>query len=115
MKCHKDLLVWQKSIELVSQIYSTSKSWPKEEIYGLTNQLRRAAISVPSNIAEGAARGTSRDFARFLHISLDSLAELETQVIIAERLGFPADFTTIGQEVSAIRGMLTGLIKKLPI
>ena len=113
MKSHKDLMVWKKSIELVSQIYGCSREWPKEELYGLTNQVRRAAISVPSNIAEGAARGTGKDFARFLYIALGSLAEIETQIIIADRLGFPAASAKIEQDVSAIRGMLTGLIKSL--
>ena len=88
MRSHKDLDAWKKSMDLVDSIYKVSKLFPNEELYSLTNQMRRAAISVPSNIAEGAARGSKNEFIQFLYISLGSLSELETQVIIANRLGY---------------------------
>ena len=82
---HKDLEVWKKSMDLVSNIYKITESFPNKEIYGLTNQIRRSAVSVPSNIAEGAARSSKKEFIQFLYIALGSLAELETQMIIASR------------------------------
>lgn len=88
---YQDLIVWQKAMDLVEQVYASSRSFPREEIYSLTNQLRRAAVSVPSNIAEGQGRRTTADFVRHLSISYGSLRELETQTIIAARLKY---FTT---------------------
>lgn len=85
---HKDLKVWKKSVDLVDNIYRITESFPNKEIYGLTNQLRRSAVSIPSNIAEGAARGSKKEFIQFLYIALGSLAEVETQMIIASRLGY---------------------------
>lgn len=86
MKSHKDLEVWKRSVELVKTIYEITKSFPKEELYGLTNQMRRSAISIPSNIAEGAARNHNKEFIQFLYITLGSIAELETQIIISKKL-----------------------------
>ncbi len=88
MKKHKDLDVWKKSILLVTLIYDVTKGFPNEEMYGLTNQIRRSAVSVPSNIAEGSARQGDKEFAHFLYISLGSLSELETQLIIANNLNY---------------------------
>jgi len=85
---HKDLEVWKKSMDLVSNIYKITESFPNKELYGLTNQIRRAAVSVPSNIAEGAARSSKKEFIQFLYIALGSLSELETQIIIANRLEY---------------------------
>lgn len=85
---YKELIVWQKAIELVKLVYSLTKSFPESETYGLASQMRRAAVSIPSNIAEGQTRRTSADFARFLGISHGSLAELETQMIIARDIGY---------------------------
>jgi len=82
MRTHRDLDVWKNSIELVTMIYQCTNSFPKSEMYGLTNQIRRSAVSIPSNISEGAARNTSKDFSHFLAITLGSIAELETQLII---------------------------------
>ena len=113
MKSHKDLLVWQKSVELVTRIYSETKSWPAEEIYGMTAQIRRAAVSIPSNIAEGAGRGGKKEFSRFLFIALGSLAEVETQIEIAERLGFAIDALGIDNALQEIRRMIVGLNKSL--
>jgi four helix bundle protein len=85
---HKDLDVRKKAMEVVLAMYKATAGFPKEELYGLTSQVRRAAVSVPSNIAEGEARNSDKEFTQFLHITLGSLAELETQWILADRLGF---------------------------
>jgi len=105
------LTVWKKSMHLVTEIYSLTSKFPKEEIYGLTSQVRRAAISVPSNIAEGAARQTKKEFSHFLYIALGSLAEVETQLLIANNLGYISE-VQLGSLVE-IRKMLNGLIYKL--
>jgi four helix bundle protein len=85
---YQDLIVWQKAMDLVEHVYATSRSFPREEIYGLTSQLRRAAVSIPSNIAEGQGRRTTADFVRHLSISYGSLREVETQTLIALRLRY---------------------------
>lgn len=85
---HKDLDIWKLGIELVQEVYKTTVEFPKEEIYGPTNQMRRAAVSIPSNISEGAARSSKKEFIQFLYVALGSLAELETQAIISEKLGY---------------------------
>ncbi len=85
---YRDLVVWQKAMDLVEMVYTATKLFPKEELYGLTSQIRRAAVSIPSNIAEGQGRKSSGDFARFLAIAYGSLREVETQILIAERLGY---------------------------
>ena len=110
---HKDLIVWQKAVDFVPTIYSETSRWPREELYGLTSQIRRAAVSVPSNIAEGAARGSQKDFIRFLNISLGSLAEVETQMEIAKRLKFVLNPTELECNITEIRKMLLGLRKSL--
>lgn len=86
VKTYKDLIVWQRAMELVVEIYALTEQFPREEIYGLTSQMRRAAVSIPSNIAEGRSRGTKKDYRQFLIIAYGSGAELETQVEIAKRL-----------------------------
>jgi four helix bundle protein len=91
MKTYRDLIAWQKGIALVSYIYKASADFPKEEIYGLTNQMRRAAVSVPSNLAEGFGRNTKAEMARFSNIAMGSLFELQTQIEIAKNLGFFTD------------------------
>lgn len=112
IKSHKDLDVWKKSIELVTVTYELTNSFPVEEIYGITNQIRRAAVSIPSNIAEGAGRGTNAEFIRFLNIAQGSLAELETQFIISRNLQFliPEE---IFNNLDEIRKMIWGLINYL--
>ncbi len=84
----ENLQIWQDSITLVEVIYAATKTWPKEEIYGLTSQIRRAAVSIPANLAEGVGRGTRRETARFAQIALGSLYEIDTLCVIAERLGY---------------------------
>ena len=88
MMTHKDLDIWKLGIESVEQVYKMTAGYPKEEIYGLTNQMRRASVSIPSNISEGAARSSKKEFIQFLYVALGSLAELETQAIISEKLGY---------------------------
>jgi four helix bundle protein len=88
VKHYRELIVWQKSIDLVEAVYRISQRFPSEEKFGLTAQLRRSAVSIPSNIAEGQGRGTPRDFNKFLDIATGSLAEMETQLIIAARLKY---------------------------
>ena len=85
---YKELIVWQKGMDLVEQVYLATKAFPKEELYGLTNQLRRAAVSVPSNIAEGQARNSTSEFCNFLSIARGSLAEVETQLLLAIRFKY---------------------------
>ncbi len=112
VKTHKDLDIWKRGIGFVEQIYKTTTSFPKEEIYGLTSQIRRAAISYPSNIAEGAARFSKKEFIQFLYVSLGSLSEVETQLIIAEKLRYlKAD--KLLEEVEALRRMTLSFIKYL--
>ena len=84
----KDMVVWQKSHALVMKVYSCTKDYPKDEIYGLTSQLRRAAVSIPSNIAEGKARGSSKEYIRFLKISRGSLEEVKYQVYLSKELTY---------------------------
>lgn len=85
---YKDLIVWQRAMELVVEIYDLTKKFPKEEIYGLTSQMKRSAVSIPSNIAEGRKRSSRKDFRQFVIIAFSSGAELETQVEISKRLQF---------------------------
>lgn len=113
MSNHKDLDVWKYSIEFVSEIYELTKSFPKEEIYGLTNQIRRSAVSIPSNIAEGSARQSDKEFIQFLHIAMGSLIELETQLIIAKNVSYIEDIDNELNKIVIIRKLIVGLIKYL--
>jgi four helix bundle protein len=108
---HKNLDVWRKSLTFVTSIYDQTQSFPAEERYGLTNQLRRAAVSIPSNIAEGAARQTNQEFLQFLYIALGSCAEVETQLLISRNLNYYVDPVTLDQ-LNNIKRMILGLIKK---
>ena len=109
---HKDLDVWKKSIELVTEIYSITANFPNEEKYGIVSQIRRAAVSIPSNIAEGCARFSDKENLRFLDIARGSLAELETQLIISKNLGF-IDSDNLIQKIYPIAQMLSGLKRHL--
>jgi four helix bundle protein len=110
IRSHKDLNVWKKSIDLVDIIYKVTKSFPKEEIYCLTNQIRRSVISIPSNIAEGAARNSKKEFIQFLYIALGSLSELETQIIIANRQGYLNNLNSLLENIKVIQKLINGLI-----
>ncbi len=114
-KPHKNLDLWKKAIELVQQVYNLTKPFPKNEYFGLISQMRRAAISVPSNISEGAARQTKREFIQFLHMAQGSLSELDTHIEIAIRLRYcqEKDIPKLSQLLNDIDKMLTGLIKSL--
>jgi len=115
MKSHHDLEVWKKAIDYVSLIYRYTELFPKSEIYGLTNQIRRSAVSIPSNIAEGAARNTQKDFSHFLSIALGSIAELETQLIIANNIDYLSEnqLEELIKKLVSIRRMTLGLKKTL--
>ena len=89
VKSYQDLIAWRRAMELVVEVYEMTKGFPKDERFGLTNQVRRAAVSVPSNIAEGQGRGVGAEFAHHLRIAQGSLQEVETQVMLGQRLGFP--------------------------
>ena len=115
IKTHKDLLVWKKSIDLVEQIYKFTKQFPKEELYGITNQMRRCVVSIPANIAEGSGRKNKAEFIQFLHIALGSASELETHLIISQRLGFLSSnsYDEIMNALNEIIKMICGLINSL--
>lgn len=115
MSSYKELVVWQKSIQLVTDVYKLTKFFPKEEAYGLVSQMQRAAVSIPSNIAEGHDRNSDKEFSQFLCIARGSLAELETQVIIAENLGYIKQVhkTNILNKCYEVGKMINGLLKKL--
>lgn len=117
MKTHHDLDVWKKSIDLVTAIYKVTELYPKSELYGLTSQIRRCAVSVPSNIAEGAARTSTKEFAQFLSIALGSIAELETQLIVSNNLNYieKAQFEAMIEQIITIRKMIVGLKKSISI
>lgn len=112
VKTHKDLDAWKKALDFAESIYTLTARFPKEEQFGLISQLRRSAVSVPSNIAEGAARSTRKEFIQFLHVALGSLAEAETQMILARRLDYQVE-DTIFNNIETIRRMLLGLIRFL--
>ncbi|MFN8346085.1 MAG: four helix bundle protein [Spirosomataceae bacterium] len=111
----RDLLVWQKSMVLVTEIYRVTQLFPAQEQYGLTAQMRRCAVSIPSNIAEGYGRNATGDYKRFLQIAVGSLYELQTQMEIAKNLEFLSEgsFTPIYEEAKALDRMLLSLIKKI--
>ena len=111
IKNHKDLRIWKSAMNMVEEIYKLTDQIPKHETYGLTSQIRRSAVSIPSNIAEGAARNSRKEFLQFLYVALGSLAELETQLIIAHRLHYISSFP--GEMIEEIRKPLVGLIKAL--
>lgn len=115
MKTYKDLIVWEKSIELVVATYKLTAEFPKEEIFGLTSQIRRAVVSIPSNVAEGKMRGGDVEFRRFLLIAFASGAELETQLIIAKRLpkSDKLDYNKVDSLLEEVMKMLNKLISQL--
>ena len=113
IKSHKNLIVWQKSIDLVVEIYKSTSKLPKSEMFGLTSQVRRAVVAIPSNIAEGKSRGTRKDYTHFLRIALASAAELETQIIICKKLYKKIHYKKSEHILTEIQKMLTVMIKKL--
>ena len=111
----KDLEAWQQAMELADLVYRTSRGFPKEELFSLTSQVRRAAISIPSNIAEGSGRKSDHEFVHFLSIANGSLRELETQMLIASRIGYlvPTQLEALQQQMDTIGRLLTGLRKAI--
>jgi four helix bundle protein len=115
MKDFRHLEVWTKGRQTVSEVYKMTCSFPKEEMFGLTSQIRRAAVSIPSNIAEGCGRGSDAELARFLQIAMGSSSELEYQILLAKDLGYLNDesYNNLSDKTIEVKKMLTSLIKKL--
>ena len=115
METHKDLRVWQQSIEMVTSIYLMTQSFPKEEMFGLVSQLRRASVSVPSNIAEGYARGTDKEKLHFLRISSGSMSEVETQLMLSLNLGHidQEKYNELSEIVTSVWKQLNSLISSI--
>ena len=113
MRPHEKLDVWKKSVEMVTTVYSLTGTFPSEERFGLVSQIRRAGVSIPANIAEGAARQSGKEFCRFLSIAQGSASELETELLIAKNLGYipVEDYERIYNEINTIARMLVGLAK----
>lgn len=110
---YKDLIVWQKSMLLVEKIYKLTEDFPKKEIFGITSQIRRATVSIPSNIVEGSGRGSRKDYRQFLLIALGSSKELETQLEISSRLGFVKNIDETINLLTEIQKMLSSIVEKL--
>lgn len=113
MKSYKDLELWKVSMDLVVDVYKISNDFPKEELYSLTSQIRRSVISIPSNIAEGSSRKSTKEFIQYLWIANGSLSEFETQIEIAHRLGYVKTLEELIERVKLLRKMLLGLLKSL--
>ena len=115
VRYYRELTVWQKSMDLAEMIYSIAKKLPREELYGLSDQMRRSVVSIPSNIAEGQQRNSTKDYIRFLFISKGSLAELETQLLLCSRMGLlqKSEADAALDLASEISRMLNSLIQKL--
>lgn len=115
LRNYRDLIAWQKAMDLVEGVYRTSRQFPKEELYALCSQIRRSAVSVPSNIAEGEGRGSPREFVQFLRIAHGSLRELETQVLIAQRLSYVKDkeAASLLDVAAEVGRLITGLIRSM--
>ncbi len=110
---HKQLDTWQQAMQLVKMVYGVTATFPREELFGLTSQMRRAAISIPSNIAEGAGRSGSKEFAHFLDIARGSLSELDTQLEIAVMLGYLSAALPVMAQTQRVGALLTGLQKSI--
>jgi len=115
MQTYRELIVWQKAMSLVLKLYTETRSWPKDEVYGLTSQIRRSAVSIPSNIAEGYGRNSTGDYTRFLQIASGSLYEFQTQLEISFQLGYLNEekYVEINSLSIEIEKMLSSLISKL--
>jgi len=114
---YRELIVWQEAIKIAKAVYQLTGKFPKQETYALADQIRRAAVSVPSNIAEGQARKSPGDFRRFLHIALGSLAEVDTQLVLAQEFGYltQEDIDPMDEQIQGLRKKLYALINSLPL
>ena len=110
---YKDLDVWNRSMDLVVDVYDVVKSFPQEEQYSLVSQIKRSAISIPSNISEGASRNSKKELVQFFYIALGSASELETQLLISKKLGYLTNLDNLFSEITIIRKMLNSLISSL--
>ena len=112
---YKDLLAWQKAIDLVEEVYRATRGWPQDELFGLTNQVRRAVVSIPSNVAEGQGRHNHKEFLRYVQISNSSLNEVETQLLIAKRLEYIDEeaYRTLTSQADDVGRLLHGLMRSL--
>mgnify|MGYP004642872553 FL=1 len=110
---HKDLEAWKYSMKFVTNIYQITRKFPQAELYGLTSQIRRAAMSIPANIAEGCARQSDKETIQFLYISIGSIAELETELLIAQNLGYIFEVENLLDDLVKIRSLILGLAKYL--
>ena len=113
MSSYKKFEVWQKAMSLAGDVYNLSVNFPKEEIYGLTSQVRRSAVSIPSNIAEGRDRSGKREFLQFLSIARGSAAELETQLLLASHIGYLSRESDVFGKIISVRQMLNALMRSL--
>lgn len=113
MSDYKELEAWQVAMGLAEMIYCLTRDFPKEEVYGLTAQIRRAAVSIPSNLAEGASRAGNKEFLHFLHVARGSASELETQLLLAVTLGYLRESTDLLATLSSTRRLINGLIRSL--
>ncbi len=115
VRTHKDLILWKKGVEFVTAIYEVTALFPKTEIYGITNQLRRAAVSIPSNIAEGSGRRSSKELIQFLHVTLGSISEVDTQLLIAKNLKYIHEdaYLKLTNDLTELSKMTTALIRIL--
>lgn len=112
---YKKLLMWEKSFELCKNVYKLSEKLPKEEVFGIISQMKRASVSIPSNIAEGSKRSTKKDFAHFLHTALGSCAELQTQLLLAKEMGYieNCEHEKIDNQAEEVMKMIGGFISKM--
>jgi four helix bundle protein len=115
IKSFRDLIIWQRGINLVKEVYEETRNFPKQELYGLTSQIRRSAISIPSNVSEGHTRQHRAEFRQFLSMALGSLAELETQIIISRELNYISSEKSekVIDQMDSLGKMIRGLMKKL--
>ncbi len=113
IKSYRDLIAWQQAVDLAASVYQISKAWPREELYGLTTQARRSAVSIAANIAEGYGRDNLGSYMQFLRIAQGSLKELETHLLIAKRVGVADDVQDVLAEADRVGKVLGGLIRKL--
>ena len=113
MSDYQKLEAWQKAMKLAEEVYNSTRTFPAEEIYGLTSQIRRAAISIPSNIAEGASRAGTKEFLQFLHVARGSASELETQLLLAEKLDYLSAADDRMASLASVKRLINGLIRAL--